>query len=77
MSQTDYCFTHTHTHTHTQTHTHTMLKRLFVLMLLKMVANQLVIQAWTEVCHQILGGWELKTMWNWQKNVCCVWVYIF
>ena len=25
--------------------------------------------AWTEVCHQIIGGWELQIMWNLLKNV--------
>ena len=23
-----------------------------------------VSQAWTEVCHEIFGGWEVQTMWN-------------
>ena len=30
-----------------------------------------VLQAWTEVCHQIFGGWKVQTMWNLQK--WCVW----
>ena len=38
-----------------------------------MVANQTEwFKAWTEVCHEIFGGWEMKTMWNLQKNVWCV-----
>ena len=39
-------------------------KRLF-----KIMANQTVLQAWTEICHQIFGGWEVQTMWNLQNNV--------
>ena len=42
-----------------------------------MVANQRVLQAWTEVCHQIFGGWEVQTMWNLQKNVWYVWKSMF
>ena len=30
-----------------------------------------MLEAWTEVCHQIFGGWELQTMGNLQKNVMC------
>ena len=30
-----------------------------------------VLQVWTEICHQIFGGWEVKTMWIYQKNVWC------
>ena len=32
-----------------------------------------MIQVWTDVCHQIFGGWEKKTIWNSDKNVWCIW----
>ena len=25
-------------------------------------------QAWTELCHQILGHWEVQTMWNFSEE---------
>ena len=43
-----------------------------VLKLFKMVPNETVLQVRTEVCRRILGGWEVQTMWNFQKNVMCV-----
>ena len=30
------------------------------------------VQASTEVCHQIFGGWQMKTMWNLPKNFVMV-----
>ena len=30
-----------------------------------------VLKDWTEVCHQIFGGWEVQTMRHLQKNVWC------
>ena len=32
-----------------------------------------MLQVWTEICHQIFGVWEMQTMWNFHKNVWCVW----
>ena len=49
------------------------LKKTFVLKLFKMTANQTMLQAWTEVYHQIFVSWEVQTMWNLQKNLWCVW----
>ena len=34
-----------------------------------MAANQTVLQAWVEICHQIFDGWEVQTMWKLQKNM--------
>ena len=31
-----------------------------------------MLQAWTEVCYQSFGGWQMQTMWNSQKNVWCI-----
>ena len=36
------------------------------------IKSKKVLKAWTEVYHQISGGWEVQTMWNLQKNVWCV-----
>ena len=34
----------------------------------KRAANLTVLQALTELCHQILDGWEVQTMWNLKKH---------
>ena len=44
-----------------------------ILRLSKRVVNQTVLHAWTEVCHQIFGSWEVQTMWNLQKKLRSVW----
>ena len=41
------------------------------LWLFKIVANQTLLQDWTEIYHQFFGGWEVQTMWNLQKTVWC------
>ena len=31
-----------------------------------------IVENWTEIYHQILGSWEVQTIWNLQKNAWCV-----
>ena len=30
-----------------------------------------VLLYWTEVCRESFGGWEVQTMWSFQKNMFC------
>ena len=36
-----------------------------------MAASQIVLHTWTEVYHQIFGGWDMQNMW-YLPNVWCV-----
>ena len=50
---------------------HFNLAKIFIIIsrLFGLTANQILLQAWTEVCYQIFGTREVQTMWILQKNV--------